>query len=152
MGEIKKETTKGTVLRAFELYEEISNFQHTAYQPTNANNHIQLRWKDPVIPRSVHYEFLFEKQHGGYSIELHAEQSAIMGEMSDEFKRMKSKIKQIHGRNLAFYSRHRDDYGDALKISYGFKVSPEIMAIDMHTLIKKTRVVVEGAIQQTKLG
>jgi len=129
------------------LYEEISNFEYSAYQPTNANNHIQLRWRDGQVPASVHYEFLFEKKHGGYSVELHAEKSKIQKEMCGEFARINFGLRKINNRDLVFYFRHRDDYGAALKISYGFDPSPEMMAKDMRALIAETLFLVEEAIQ-----
>ncbi|OPL11617.1 MAG: hypothetical protein AVO38_15665 [delta proteobacterium ML8_D] len=156
MGEVK-ETTNEIILEAYNKFVsdgKISNFEYDEYQPTNANNHIQLRWRDANMPRSIHYEFLFEKQHGGYSVELHAERIKIMKEMADAFKKIKSIVKQINSRTLIFYSRHRDDYGDAIKISYGSDVSPEvpeIMAKDMRALIEETRLLVEEAVQVIEL-
>jgi hypothetical protein len=75
-----------------------------------------------------------------------------MKEMSDAFKRIASIVKQISSRTLVFYSRHRDDYGDAIKIPYGFDASPEMMAKDMRAFIEKTRSFVEDAVQRIKLG
>jgi hypothetical protein len=150
MGEIK-ETTNEIILEAYNKFVsdgKISNFEYDEYQPTNANNHIQLRWRDADMPRSIHYEFLFEKQHGGYSVELHAERIKIMKEMADAFEKITSIVKQINGRTLIFYSRHRDDYGDAIKIPYGSDASPEMMGKDMRTLIEKTRIYVEDAVKQ----
>ena len=150
MGEIK-ETTNEIILEAYNKFlvdGDISNFEYDVYQPTNANNHIQLRWRYADMPRSIHYEFLFEKQHGGYSVELHAERIKIMKEMANAFKKITSIVKQINGRTLVFFSRHRDDYGDAIKIHYGFDASPEIMARDMRSLIEKTRIHVEDAVKQ----
>ena len=139
------------VLRAFNLYKENSNFSYEEYQPTNANNHIQLRWQDTQMPRTVHYEFLFEKNNGGYSVELHAEKSGIMLEMCGEFAKINFNIRKIKNRDLVFYRRHRaDDFGAALKIPYGTTVLPKLMAEDMRELIKKTRLLVEEAVRRAK--
>ena len=151
MGEIKENTNK-LVLRAFRLHERILNFEYAVYQPTNANNHIQLRWRNGRVPASVHYEFLFEKKHGGYSVELHAEKSKIQKEMCGEFAKINFGLRKINNRDLGFYFRHRDDYGAALRILYGFDASPEFMAKDMRSLIQETRVLVEDAVRRIKPG
>ena len=150
MGEIK-DTTNEIILEAYNKFVsdgKISNFEYDEYQPTNANNHIQLRWRYADMPRSIHYEFLFEKQHGGYSVELHAERINIIKEMAKAFEKITSIVKQINGRTLIYYSRHRDDYGDAIKIPYGFDASSEIIARDMRSFIEKTRIHVEDAVKQ----
>lgn len=148
MGEIK-ETTNKIILEAYNKFVsdgEISNFEYDVYQDSKANNFIQLRCPKRFKYCSIHYEFLFEKQHGGYSVELHAERIGIMKEMADEFKKIKSIVKQINGRSLDFYSRHRDEYAYAIKITYGFETSPEMMAKDMRALIEETRFLVEDAV------
>lgn len=152
MGEIK-ETTDETILESYNMLVKdgtISSFEYDVYQGTNSNNYIQIRWHSADMPRSIHYEFLFEKQHGGYSVELHAERIKIMKEMAYAFEKITSIVKQINDRPLVFYSRHRDDYGDAIKISYGSDAAPEMMAKDMRALIEKTRIHVEEAIRQIK--
>jgi len=153
MGEIK-ETTNEIILEAYNTFVsdgEIPNFEYDVYQGTNTGNFIQLRCKRCFGFTSIHYEFLFESQGSGYSVELHAERIKIMKEMADAFEKITSIIKQINGRSLVFYSRHREDYGDAIKIPYGFYPSPELpemMAKDMRGLIKKTRVHVENVVKQ----
>ena len=151
MGKIKKTTNK-LVLGAFRLYKKNSNFEYALYQPTNANNHIQLRWLDGRVPASVHYEFLFENKYGGYSVELHAEKSKIQKEMCGEFAIINLGLRKINNRDLVFSFRHRDDYGAALRILYGFDASPEFMAKDMRSLIQETRVLVEDAVRRIKPG
>jgi len=146
-----KETTNEIILESYNMFVKdgaISGFEYDVYQGTNANNYIQIRWHSAEMPRSIHYEFLFEKRHGGYSVELHAERIKIMKEMAYAFEKITSIVRQINGRDLVFYSSHRDDYGDAIKIPYGFNATPEMMAKDMRALIEKTRIHVEEEVKQ----
>lgn len=151
MGKIKQ-TTNEKVIEAFRLFKKDSTFEFVVYQPTNANNHIQLRWRDDKVPVSIHYEFLFEKNHGGYSIELHVEKSKIQREICGELAKINFDHRTINEHDLVFYFRHRDDYGPALKVSYGSDVPPEIMAEDMHLLIEKTRKYIENMIERIRLA
>jgi hypothetical protein len=157
MGQIK-ETTNEIILKAYKKFVsdgKISNFEYEVDQVSNANHFIQLRCPHRFKYCSIHYEFLFEKQQGGYSVELHAERIEIRKEMADVFKEIASIIKQINGRALVFYSRHRDYYGHAIKIPYGFEASPELpemMAKDMRSFIEKTHFLVDDAVKRINSG